>query len=110
MADPIRPSNGGPYTLIQSHTDHQTLHSQTKIIQVHGIHLDLASAEESGGADKLEKPALQEVNSEEKTSLQNHQMRDRHGVSEPNQENIFPGRQVCVLIWINPLRFMRIEV
>lgn len=108
MADPIRPSNGDPLTVIlgnqsrvQSHTDHQTQHSQAKINQVHGIHLDLASAE-SGGADKLEKPAPREVDSEEKSSLQTHQMGDMHGFSRPNQENIFPGGKVCVLIWINP--------
>lgn len=109
MADPIRPSNGGPFTLmlgnqsrLLSHTDHQTLNSREKINQVLGTHHVLASAaEESAGADKFVKPAPQEVNSE-KSSLQNHQLKDSHEVSEPNQENILPDGKVCVLIWIAP--------
>lgn len=97
MADPVTSPNGGPFTLIlenqsravSSHTD---VRVHKKINQLHGTHHKLDFAEESGGAVMLGKPVLQHA-SDEKSSLQNHQMEDKH-----RDNNMSPAGKVRVLI------------
>jgi hypothetical protein len=102
MADPVTSPNGGPFTLIlenqsravSSHTD---VRVHKKIKRLHGTHHKLDFAEESGGAVMLGKPVLQHA-SDEKSSLQNQQMEDKHRDSEPDRNNMSPAGKVRVLI------------
>ena len=107
MAYPVPPPNGGPFTLmlenqsraVLSHTD-VPIHKE--IYQLYGTHQMLDSAEESGGAIMFWNPVLQHA-SEEKSSLQNQQMEDKHRDSEPDPNDMGPAGKVRVLMWIKTI-------